>query len=148
MAESRGGVTLTGEQSFVFSGSSDITISGFVFKQSTTLDIPADSPRIRLTRNDFALAAAASHWVVVRSDDSKVDRNTFHDKSTVGCYLVIDGPSGDEMAKRTHILRNYFRDHSFGVSNGGEPIRLGVSSRALSSRRRDRRVQPVRAGER
>jgi poly(beta-D-mannuronate) lyase len=132
-AETRGGVTLTGAQSFVFSNSSYLTISGFVFKQSTTLDLPADCSRIRLTRNDFQLAAAADHWVVVRGDDVKIDRNVFHDKSTLGCYLVIDGPSGDAMAQRTYILRNHFRDHSYGGSNGGEPIRLGVSSRALST---------------
>ena len=132
-AESRGGVTLTGSQSFVMSNSSWITVSGFVFKQSSTLDLPSSCTRIRLTRNDFALASAASHWLVVRGDDVKVDRNVFHDKSTVGCYLVVDGPSSTVMAKRTYILRNYFRDHSFGGSNGGEPIRLGVSSRALST---------------
>ncbi|MFF0343086.1 chondroitinase-B domain-containing protein [Kribbella sp. NPDC004875] len=133
VAASRGGVTLTGEQSFVFSGSSDVTISGFAFRQSTTLEIPADCPRIRLTRNDFQLASAAEHWVVVRGDDAKVDRNVFHDKSTLGVYLVIDGPGSEAMAQRTYILRNYFRDHTYGGSNGGEPIRLGVSSRALST---------------
>jgi len=133
VAQSRGGVTLTGAQSFVFSGSSDITISGFAFRQSTTLEIPADCPRIRLTRNDFGLAAAAEHWVVVRGDDAKIDRNVFHDKSTLGVYLVIDGPGSEAMAQRTYILRNYFRDHTFSGSNGGEPIRLGVSGRALST---------------
>ncbi len=132
-AESRGGVTLTGAQSFVMSNSSYVTISGFVFKQTSTLDLPSSCTRIRITRNDFQLGSAASHWLVVRGDDVKVDRNVFHDKSTIGCYLVIDGPSSTVMAKRTHILRNYFRDHSFSGSNGGEPIRLGVSSRALSS---------------
>ena len=133
VAQSRGGVTLTGAQSFVFSGSSDITISGFAFRQSTTLEIPAGCPRIRLTRNDFGLAAAAEHWVVVRGDDAKIDRNVFHDKSTLGVYLVIDGPGSEAMAQRTYILRNYFRDHTFSGSNGGEPIRLGVSGRALST---------------
>jgi len=132
-AESRGGVTLTGAQSFVMSNSSYVTISGFVFKQTSTLDLPSSCTRIRITRNDFQLGSAASHWLVVRGDDVKVDRNVFHDKSTAGCYLVIDGPSGTVMAKRTHILRNYFRDHSFSGDNGGEPLRLGVSSRALSS---------------
>ena len=133
VAQSRGGVTLTGAQSFVFSGSSDITISGFAFRQSTTLEIPADCPRIRLTRNDLALAASTGHWVVVRGDDAKIDRNVFHDKSTLGVYLVIDGPGSEAMAQRTHILRNYFRDHTYGGANGGEPIRLGVSGRALST---------------
>ncbi|WP_350276074.1 polysaccharide lyase 6 family protein [Kribbella sp. HUAS MG21] len=132
VAQSRGGVTLTGAQSFVFSGSSDITISGFAFRQSTTLEIPADCPRIRLTRNDLRFAAETGHWVVVRGNDAKIDRNTFHDKATVGCYLVIDGPGSEAMAQRTHILRNHFRDHTFPGDNGGEPIRLGVSGRALS----------------
>ncbi|GAA1596415.1 MULTISPECIES: polysaccharide lyase 6 family protein [Kribbella] len=134
VAQSRGGVTFTGAQSFVFSGSSDVTLSGFAFRQSTTLEIPADCPRIRLTRNDFQLATAdGQHWVVVRGDDAKIDRNTFHDKSTAGVYLVIDGPGTEAMAQRTYILRNYFRDHTYGGANGGEPIRLGVSARALST---------------
>src|SRR5688572_2093579 len=54
-AESRGGVTLTGSKSFVFSNCSNITISGFVFKQTTSLDLVASASRIRLTRNEFAL---------------------------------------------------------------------------------------------
>ncbi|MFK4085476.1 polysaccharide lyase 6 family protein [Kribbella sp. NPDC020789] len=140
-AESRGGVTLTGPKSFVFSNSSNITISGFVFKQSSTLDLTAGNNRIRLTRNEFALASSVQHSVVVRGDDVKIDRNLFRDKSTVGCYLVIDGPANDPenetIAQRTYVLRNYFRDHSYtdpngGEPNGGEPIRLGVSSRALA----------------
>jgi poly(beta-D-mannuronate) lyase len=133
VAQSRGGVTLTGPQSFVLNGSSNVTISGFAFRQSTTLEIPPDCPRIRLTRNDFSLAASTGHWVVVRGDDAKIDRNVFHDKSTLGVYLVIDGPGSEAMAHRTHILRNYFRDHTYDGANGGEPIRLGVSGRALST---------------
>ncbi|WP_328323516.1 polysaccharide lyase 6 family protein [Kribbella sp. NBC_00382] len=133
-AETRGGVTLTGSQTFVFSNSSYVTISGFSFRQATTLDLAANSFRLRLTRNDFQLASTVGHSVVVRGNDVKIDRNVFHDKSTAGCYLVIDGPSGDDViAQRTYILRNYFRDHSFTGSNGGEPIRLGVSSRALAT---------------
>ncbi|MFF1822822.1 polysaccharide lyase 6 family protein [Kribbella sp. NPDC058245] len=132
-AETRGGVTLTGPKSFVFSNSSNITISGFIFQQTATLDLPVGSNRIRLTRNEFALGSAAGHSVVVRGDDVKIDRNLFRDKTTVGVYLVIDGPSGDDViAQRTYILRNHFRDHSFSGENGGEPIRLGVSSRALA----------------
>ena len=133
VAESRGGVTLTGAQSFVFANSSYVTISGFNFRQSTTLEIPTSCPRIRLTRNDFQFATAAEHWVVVRGDDVKIDRNTFHDKSTKGVYLVIDGPGDEDMAQRTYITRNYFRDHTYSGLNGGEPIRLGVSGRALST---------------
>lgn len=133
-AESVGGVVLTGEQSFVLSGSSDVTISGFAFRQRTTLDVPPDCRRIRLTRNDFQLADLEGlHWVMVRADYSTIDRNEFHGKSTLGIYLGIEGPGTDGMARGVHITRNYFRDHTFPGDNGGEPIRLGVSPRALST---------------
>ncbi|MCQ4205595.1 polysaccharide lyase 6 family protein [Streptomyces longispororuber] len=133
-AETRGGVVLQGEQSFTFEASSHITLSGFAFRQSTTLDVPPDCSHIRLTRNDFQLADIEGlHWVMVRADDSTVDRNHFHGKSTLGIYLGVEGAGTDEMAERVHIHRNHFSDHTFGGSNGGEPIRLGVSPRAMSS---------------
>ncbi|WP_112247250.1 chondroitinase-B domain-containing protein [Kribbella monticola] len=133
-AESPGGVVLTGEQSFVLTGSTDVTLSGFAFRQQTTLDIPPDCKRIRLTRNDFQLADIEGvHWVMVRADYSTVDHNDFHGKSTLGIYLGIEGAGTDGMARGVHITRNHFRDHTFAGSNGGEPIRLGVSPRALST---------------
>lgn len=130
---SRGGVVLRGERGFVFSDSSNITVTGFAFRQSTTLEIPASCSRIRLTRNDFQLADIEGlHWVMVRADDSKVDRNHFHGKTTLGVFLCVEGAGSTAMAQRVHILRNHFSDHSFAGANGGEPIRLGVSPRALS----------------
>ncbi|WP_083750928.1 polysaccharide lyase 6 family protein [Kribbella sp. ALI-6-A] len=132
-AESCGGVTLTGEQSFVLSSSSDLTISGFVFQQSTTLDLPPDCRRIRLSNNDFQLAVLEGlHWVMVRADHSTIVRNVWHGKSTLGVYLGIEGAGTSAMAQGVYVARNHFRDHSFTGSNGGEPIRLGVSPRALS----------------
>ncbi|MBO0912966.1 polysaccharide lyase 6 family protein [Streptomyces laculatispora] len=134
VARTRGGVVLEGEHSFVFEASSHITLSGFSFRQSSTLDIPPDCSHIRLTRNDFQLADIEGlHWVMVRADDSTVDHNHFHGKSTLGIYLGIEGAGTDEMAQRVHVYRNYFSDHTFAGSNGGEPIRLGVSPRALSA---------------
>ncbi|MFC8448902.1 chondroitinase-B domain-containing protein [Kitasatospora sp. NPDC057223] len=134
VSQSRGGAVLQGERSFVFSDSSNITVSGFAFRQSSTLEIPASCPRIRLTRNDFRFADVSGlDWVVVRGDDAKIDRNHFHDRTTEGIFLVVDGPGTTAMAQRTQILRNHFSDHSYPGANGGEPIRLGVSSRALSS---------------
>ncbi|MGX1885497.1 chondroitinase-B domain-containing protein [Streptomyces sp. NPDC055287] len=134
VSESRGGAVLQGERSFVFSNSSNVTISGFAFRQSTTLEIPASCPRIRLTRNDFRFADISGlDWVVVRADDVKIDRNRFHDKSTEGIFVVVDGPGSTAMAQRLHIYKNHFSGHSFAGANGGEPIRLGVSGRALSS---------------
>lgn len=134
VSESRGGAVLQGERSFVFSNSSNVTLSGFAFRQSTTLEIPASCPRIRLTRNDFRFADISGlDWVVVRADDVKIDRNRFHDKTTEGIFIVVDGPGATAMAQRLHIYRNHFSGHTFAGANGGEPIRLGVSSRALSS---------------
>lgn len=133
-AETPGGVVLTGEQSFVLTGSSDITLSGFAFRQSTTLELPPDCRRIRLTRNDFQLADVEGlHWVMVRADHSSVDHNAFHGKTTLGIYLGIEGAGTDAMAVGVHVYRNHFSDHSFPGDNGGEPIRLGVSPRALST---------------
>ncbi|WP_426998444.1 chondroitinase-B domain-containing protein [Pseudarthrobacter sp. N5] len=48
-------------------------------------------------------------------------------------YLGIEGAGTTEMAQRVHVYRNYFSDQSFSGANAGEPIRLGVSPRALSS---------------
>ncbi|MEF9886841.1 polysaccharide lyase 6 family protein [Streptomyces sp. P9-A4] len=134
VAASRGGVVLRGERSFVLDDSSHITLSGFSFRQSTTLDLPPSCSHIRLTRNDLQLADIEGlHWVMVRADDTVVDRNHFHGKSTLGIYLGIEGDGSEGMAQRVHIHRNHFSDHTFAGSNGGEPIRLGVSPRALSS---------------
>ncbi|MFJ8917516.1 chondroitinase-B domain-containing protein [Amycolatopsis sp. NPDC102389] len=134
VAQSRGGVTLNGEQSFVFDDSTGVTISGFKFRQSTMLDIPPNCSVIRLTRNDFQLADIEGlHWVLVRADKTKVDRNHFHHKSTLGVMLRIEGADDDKMAAGVEVFRNYFSDHTFAGSNGGEPIRLGVSPRALST---------------
>ncbi|MGW7054209.1 chondroitinase-B domain-containing protein [Streptomyces sp. NPDC054887] len=133
-AESRGGAVLQGERGFLFADASNITVSGFAFRQSTTLEIPASCQRIRLTRNDFRFADISGlDWVVVRGDDAKIDRNRFHHKTTEGIFVVVDGPGSTAVAQRLHVYRNHFSDHSFAGANGGEPIRLGVSSRALSS---------------
>jgi poly(beta-D-mannuronate) lyase len=134
-AESVGGVVLTGDQSFVLSASSDVTISGFAFRgQTSTFDVPPDCKRIRLTRNDFQLADVEGlHWVMIRGDQTEFDHNEFHDKSTLGIYLGVEGAGTDQMAAGVRIHHNYFRDHTFPGDNGGEPIRLGVSPRALST---------------
>ncbi|MET7283949.1 polysaccharide lyase 6 family protein [Kribbella sp. NPDC005582] len=133
-SESVGGAVLTGEQSFVFTGASDITLEGFAFRQSTTFELPPDCRRIRLTRNDFQLADIEGvHWVMVRADHTTLDHNAFHGKTTLGIYLGIEGAGDDQMAQGVHVYRNHFSDHSFPGDNGGEPIRLGVSPRALST---------------
>ncbi|MFF1650072.1 chondroitinase-B domain-containing protein [Streptomyces sp. NPDC058240] len=133
VSKTRGGAVLRGERSFVFANSSNITVSGFAFRQSTTMEIPENCSSIRLTRNDFQHADSGDpYWLVVRANDTKIDRNHFHDKTTAGIFLVVDGPGSTDMAQNIQIFRNYFSDHSFSGANGGESIRLGVSGRALS----------------
>lgn len=134
VAASRGGAVFNGEASFAFNGAAHVTISGFSFKQSTTFEVTATNHHIRLTRNNFEMADIEGlHSVMIRADDTKVDRNHFHGKSTLGVYLCVEGGGSTDMAQRTQIFRNHFSDHSFAGANGGEPIRLGVSPRALSS---------------
>ncbi|GAA3551255.1 polysaccharide lyase 6 family protein [Kribbella ginsengisoli] len=132
-AESVGGVTLTGSQGFTFADSSWVTVSGFKFRQTTMIALPTSCTHLRLSRNDIQLANTEGlNWLMVRSDYSKVDRNHFHNKSSLGVFLCVEGPGTSGMARGVHILRNYFSDHTFGGSNGGEPIRLGLSGRSLS----------------
>ncbi|MFI6642655.1 polysaccharide lyase 6 family protein [Streptomyces sp. NPDC050504] len=135
-AASRGGAVLKGENGFALSDSSHVTISNFSLRQGSTLEIPESCSHIRLTRNDLQLAdIEGMHWVMVRADDTKIDRNHFHGKTTLGVFLGVEGAGTSAMAQRVHILRNHFSDHTFPGDNGGEPIRLGVSPRALSSAR-------------
>jgi poly(beta-D-mannuronate) lyase len=132
-AESVGGVTIGGSAGFSFSSSSYVTIEGFRFTHGATQVVPANSHHIRLTRNVFQLGSGATHWVDISGDDVEVDHNTWQNKSTLGVYLAIHGPTSTTMCQRVWIHHNYFRDHSFSGANGGEPIRLGVSGRALST---------------
>jgi poly(beta-D-mannuronate) lyase len=71
--------------------------------------------------------------VTVAGDDAEVDHNTFQNKSTQGVFLQISGPGDHGMAQRTFIHHNYFHNHTFSGDNGGESIRLGLSSRQLAS---------------
>lgn len=133
LAETRNQVILTGQRGFTFADSSDVTINGFVFRQRSTLDLPTSCSGIRLTRNDFQFTDSSGlNWVLVRADNTKLDRNHFHGKSTLGVFLGIEGPGSAGMARGVLVQRNYFSDHTFTGDNGGEPIRLGLSGRSLS----------------
>ncbi|WP_407359221.1 discoidin domain-containing protein [Microbacterium sp. LTA6] len=132
-AETVGGVTLTGASSFSFSSVQYVSIQGFKFTQSTTIDVGSSSKAVDFVRNEFAFSDAAEHNLIVRSDDSEIAYNWFHGKDSLGVYLGIEGPGSDTVAKNSHIHHNYFSDHNFTGTNGGESIRLGTSPKALSS---------------
>ncbi|TDD61976.1 lyase precursor [Kribbella antibiotica] len=132
-AASVGGVTLNGDRGFVLANSSYIVLSGFKLRQKTTFEIPTTCTNIRISRNDIQVANTEGvNYVVVRADNTVVERNHFHHKSTLGVFLAVEGPGSAGMARGVRIVRNYFADHTYGGANGGEPIRLGLSGRSLS----------------
>ena len=127
-AEHTGKATITGSKTFAFtSGVSNVVLRGFKFRNGASLSIPAGASHNRLTRNDFQLTGDGN-WVTVSGDDTVVDRNVFQNRTSQGVFLQILGPSG-AMAKRVHVHHNYFFNHQFAGSNGGESIRLGLSDR-------------------
>ncbi|WP_424215856.1 polysaccharide lyase 6 family protein (plasmid) [Streptomyces sp. BI20] len=133
VARTRGGATITGGAGFDLADASHVVLSGLRLRHSQTLVVPASAVGIRLTRNDISLVDTTDvDWVTVWADGVKIDRNHFHDRVTRGCFLVVAGPTPTTVARGTQIMRNRFSGHGFVGDNGGEPIRLGDSARALS----------------
>jgi poly(beta-D-mannuronate) lyase len=106
-----------------------VTIDGLTFRNGDALKVSATARHARLTRNVFTLAPAAVNWVSVAGDDAEIDHNQFVGKSTAGVFLQVTGPGESEMAQRIWVHHNYFADHTFAGSNGGEALRIGVSAR-------------------
>jgi hypothetical protein len=132
-AETTGGVTIGGSAGFSFSSSSYVTIEGFRFTHASTQTLAGGNHHLRFTRNVFQIAGSVQHYMSVNGDDCEIDRNTFQNKSTVGVFLTVRGPGGTAMAQRTSIHRNYFVNHSFTGSNGGEGIQVGLSGLSLTA---------------
>ncbi|MEV6713888.1 polysaccharide lyase 6 family protein [Lentzea sp. NPDC051208] len=109
----------------------DVTIEGFVFDGSSTLSVPVETQATRITRNTYNGNKDGAS-LTISADDVQVDHNTFSNRSNEGVYLQITGP-GSEIAKRTWVHHNYFYNHSFTGSNGGESIRLGYSHKQSKS---------------
>jgi hypothetical protein len=127
-AEHTGLATITGSKTFAFaSGVSNVVLRGFKFRNGATLSVPAGASHNRLTRNDFQLTTGGN-WVTVSGDDTVVDRNVFQNRTTQGVFLQVLGPSGG-MAQHVHVHHNYFSNHQFTGTNGGESIRVGLSDR-------------------
>jgi hypothetical protein len=111
-----------------------VAVTGFRFTHAAGVTIPAGTDHIRLSRNVIQISSSSTtNWVTVVGDDAEVDHNTFQHKSSVGVFLQITGPGSTAMAQHTWVHHNYFFDHSYGGSNGGESIRHGYSYRQLSS---------------
>ncbi|WP_240687279.1 polysaccharide lyase 6 family protein [Amycolatopsis suaedae] len=131
-ADNVGRAEIRGSAGFTFSGSvSGVVVEGFVLRHSATMSIPAEATRVRITRNTFRLAGSGN-WLTVNGDDAEIDRNTFADRSSEGVFLQVSGP-GSDIAKRTRVHHNYFFNHTFSGTNGGESIRLGYSHKQSKS---------------
>jgi hypothetical protein len=132
-AQHTGAATLTGSAGFQLGTVAYVGIEGFRLTHAGGFSIPGSATHIRFTRNLVQISGSATNWVTVAGNDAEVDHNTFQHKSTEGVFLQITGAGAADMSQRAHIHHNYFFDHSFTGSNGGESIRLGYSYRQLAS---------------
>ncbi|SDP53263.1 polysaccharide lyase 6 family protein [Lentzea jiangxiensis] len=129
-ARTAGGTVFT-RGGFELGAVRDVTIEGFVFDGTSTLTVPVEAQATRITRNTYNGNKDGAS-LTVSADDVQVDHNTFSNRSNEGVYLQVTGP-GSEIAKRTWIHHNYFYNHSFTGTNGGESIRLGYSHKQSKS---------------
>ncbi|MDW5287705.1 chondroitinase-B domain-containing protein [Formosa sp. PL04] len=150
-AETVGGVTLTGESSFVLKKSSHIVLQGFVFdaEGDNSLIKLEGCNNIRMTRNVFELLTEDSiKWVFIggvwddhtfqyASHNNRIDHNTFQNKTTPGHYITVDGTNdGDEDFRQStydRIDHNYFKNNGPRATNEQESIRIGWSEMSESS---------------
>ncbi|MCB4808017.1 T9SS type A sorting domain-containing protein [Tamlana sp. 62-3] len=153
-AETVGGVTLTGESSFVLKKSSHITIEGFVFNvvDAGTIIKLEGCNNIRISRNVFEQSTTSSaKWLYIGgvwddtvypfqypSHNNRIDHNIFKNKSNLGNYLTIDGSTDDAsdtpyQSQYDRIDHNYFYNNGPRATNEQESIRIGWSEMSQSS---------------
>lgn len=137
-AAHQGRANIAGNAGFVVGDSSNIIISGFRFTNRGTAVAISSSQGIRITRNTFALAknSAPTRWIALDGTnvtDNIIDRNEFGPRRDLGQMISIDGDGKGQVAQRTLIEYNYFHDAHPQSSNGGETIRVGLSSLSMSN---------------
>lgn len=140
VAETVGGVEITGPAGFEFKGSAHLVISGFKFLHDQIDDSISiecsDCQHVRFTQNYFDLAEPneSSEWLGItgkHSEYNRIDHNTFANKETAGNFVLILGSDG-EMSRYNKIDHNYFTNHTYSSDNGGECLRIGNSAHATS----------------
>jgi parallel beta-helix repeat protein len=127
-AASVGATEIGGSTKLDLTGASHVVVQGFVFTSNADLTVPVGATANRVTRNTFSSNKSGA-YLTVAADDTEVDHNTFQNKTTAGVFLQVVGPGAHDMAKRVHVHHNYFYNHQFKGSNGGESIRFGLSGR-------------------
>lgn len=126
-AEHTGKAEIKGSSGFSFSGGvSWVVLEGFKLRHKANFSVPAGAVHNRLTRLDIQLGGDGN-WLTVSADDTEIDHNVFQNRTVAGVFLQILGPS-DAMATHVHVHHNYFFNHQFKGDNGGESIRVGLST--------------------
>ena len=135
-AETVGGAEIGGTSGFAFnSGAAYVTVQGFKFTHSGSINISSSASNIRFTRNIVQLAIPSTNDVSyfnISANDVEIDRNELRNKSTLGNMLDITG-SGSQVARRLWVHHNYFHDFTSPGGNGAETVRWGLSGLSLST---------------
>jgi poly(beta-D-mannuronate) lyase len=125
-AAKTGAAVIAGTAKVNLTGAANVVVQGFRFE--TKLTVPVGANAVRVARNTFR-GTFTGAFLDVSANDSQVDHNAFENKTTEGVYLQIGGPGKDGIARRVHVHHNLFFNHSFAGANGGESIRIGLSTR-------------------
>jgi poly(beta-D-mannuronate) lyase len=138
-----GGAEAKGAAGFRIIDSSFIIIRGFKFTHGILTGKRGDgmlvngSHHIRISRNQFLLTdpTGNSHWLMIAGEGSgynRIDHNKFENKPSANNFLSITGPGKSGMSQHDRVDHNYFLRQTF-TEEGGEAVRVGLSTRALSS---------------
>ncbi|GLZ34037.1 lyase [Lentzea sp. NBRC 105346] len=130
-AQRTGGVVLTGSSAIKLGKVRHVVVEGFVFDNNDGMSVPPEAKATRITRNTYTGNKSGAS-LSVSADDVQIDHNLFQNRTNEGVYLQITGP-GSDIAKRSWIHHNFFYNHQFKGSNGGESIRLGYSHKQSKS---------------
>jgi hypothetical protein len=136
MAQTIGGVEITGAKGFTLSSpAAYITIQGFKFTHSGSINISSGTSHCRFTRDIVELTIPSTNttsYIGIAGNDVQIDHCELGNKSTLGEMLDISG-SGSQVAERLWVHHNYFHNFSSPGGNGAETIRWGLSGLSLST---------------
>ena len=138
-----GKAEIKGTAGFRILDSSFIIIRGFKFTHGILTGkkgagmLLTGSDHIRVCRNHFLLddTTGNSHWLMVTGSNSgynRIDHNKFENKPSANNFLAIYGPGSNGMSQYDRVDHNYFLKETY-KEEGGEAVRVGLSTRALSS---------------
>lgn len=152
-----GGVIFTGNSRFTFNRCAFITVQGFKLNctGTSTMVKLSGCNNVRFSRNDFQLTVpdgvTSVKWFVIGGFDTettypfanpsfnnRVDHNYFHDKTTLGNFITIDGSyttdgTKKEQSQNDRIDYNHFKNNGPRATNEQEAVRIGWSAMSLSS---------------